>query len=199
MRSRPTETKDEAEAHDDFWSVEGDFIYRHHIEPRVQLHVPEEEPFPIPLKHIDVIRITHTNLDVLQEKRIDDNWDVDGDKTLSDSWTGFTKFTFFNEKFLPGSSWSGERPTKIQATTWPDCLWPEIWTSKKRWKQEWTLEKSKIDNARKLRGIKISLIHKTKSFKRPSETQVRISKFLWKLPCRGRWRQGDAWRIYRTL
>ena len=33
---------------------------------RVQLYVPKEESFPIPLKYIDVIRSTHT-LDVAQE------------------------------------------------------------------------------------------------------------------------------------
>ena len=41
-----------------FWSVQGDFIYRHHNEPRVQLYVPKEETFPIPLKSIDVARAT---------------------------------------------------------------------------------------------------------------------------------------------
>ena len=30
------ETKDDAETQEDFWSNQGDFIYRHHIEPRVQ-------------------------------------------------------------------------------------------------------------------------------------------------------------------
>ena len=94
---RPQETKDDAEIQEDFWSFQGDFIYRHHIEPRVQLYVPKEESFPIPLKHIDVIRSTHTDLDVAQEKRIDDNWNVDRDGNLSDSWTGFTRFTLLNE------------------------------------------------------------------------------------------------------
>ena len=56
--------------------MEGDFTYRHHVQPRVQLYVPEEESFPLPLKYIDVTR-THTNLDVLQECRIDDHWNVD--------------------------------------------------------------------------------------------------------------------------
>ena len=55
----------------DFWSIHGDFIYRHHTEPRVQLCVPKEETFPCPLKHIDVTRATETNVDMLQEKRID--------------------------------------------------------------------------------------------------------------------------------
>ena len=45
-RSQPIETKDDAEARNDFWSIEGDFIYRHHIEPRVQHYVPKEENIP---------------------------------------------------------------------------------------------------------------------------------------------------------
>ena len=50
--------------------MEGDFIYRRHVEPRVQLDVPKAETFPIPLKYIDVTRTTYTNLDVMQESRI---------------------------------------------------------------------------------------------------------------------------------
>ena len=91
------ETNDDAEARKDFWSIQGDFIYRHHIEPRVQLFVPKET-FPIPLKYIDVTRATHTNLDVLQEKRIDCFWNVDANRSLSDSWKGFTKFTLLKEE-----------------------------------------------------------------------------------------------------
>ena len=43
--------QDGAEALNDFWSIQSDFICRHHIEPRVQLHVPKEETFPKPLKY----------------------------------------------------------------------------------------------------------------------------------------------------
>ena len=63
---------DAGEAINDFWSMSGNFIYRHHVEPRVKLYSPREESFPIPLKYIDVSRTTHTNLDVKQEKRIDE-------------------------------------------------------------------------------------------------------------------------------
>ena len=63
---------DTGEAINDFWSMSGNFIYRHHLEPRVKLYSPREESFPIPLKYIDVSRTTHTNLDVKPEKRIDD-------------------------------------------------------------------------------------------------------------------------------
>ena len=38
-----------------------------------------------------------TDLDVAQEKRVDDRWNVDGNRNLSDSWTGFTRFTLLNE------------------------------------------------------------------------------------------------------
>ena len=61
---------DAGKAIDDFWSMSGNFLYRHHVEPRVKLYSPREESFPIPLKYIDVTRTTHTNLDVKQEKRI---------------------------------------------------------------------------------------------------------------------------------
>ena len=69
---------DAGEAINDFWSMSGNFMYRHHVEPRVKLYSPREESFPIPLKYIDVSRTTHKNLDVMQESRIDDYWNIDG-------------------------------------------------------------------------------------------------------------------------
>ena len=80
----------DGEAKSDSWSISGDIIYRHHVEPRVILYVPTEESFPIPLRNIDVARTTDTTLDVMSEKNIDDYWNVDGDRELSDAWTGFT-------------------------------------------------------------------------------------------------------------
>ena len=35
---QPEETKDDAETQQDFWSNQGDFIYRRHFEPRVRLY-----------------------------------------------------------------------------------------------------------------------------------------------------------------
>ena len=46
----------------DFWSISGNFTYRHYVEPRVKLYRPREESFPVPRKYIDVTRATHTNL-----------------------------------------------------------------------------------------------------------------------------------------
>ena len=73
--------------------MQDDFIYRHHVELWVQLYVPEEETFPIPLKDTDVTKSTHTDLDVMQVKRSDDHWNVDANRNVSDSCTGSTKFT----------------------------------------------------------------------------------------------------------
>ena len=118
---------DAGDARNDFWSMSGNFIYRHHVEPRVKLYSPREKSFPIPLKHIDVSRTTHTNLDVMQESRIDHYWNVDGSRDLSDPWTGFTQFTFLEEESPDGYIWSGRRLKRKQFTSRPDHLWPELW------------------------------------------------------------------------
>ena len=142
---------DAGEAIIDFWSMSGNFKNRHHVEPRVKLYSPREESFSIPLKYIDVSRTPHTNLDVKQEKRIDDYWNIDGSRDLSDPWTRFTQFTLLEEK-------APVRLTRKQLTSRPDHLWPELWKSmgkhaKLKEKQVWSNEKLHLENARKLRGI----------------------------------------------
>ena len=61
----------------------------------------------------------------------------------------------YHEKPPDGYMWSGERLTKRQATSRPDHLWPQLWTklAELREKQKWPIEKPKLDNARRLRGI----------------------------------------------
>ena len=135
---------DAGEAINDFWSMSGSFIFRHHVEPRVKLYSPREESFPIPLKYIDVSRTTHTNLDVKQEKRIDDYWNIDGSRDLTGLWTGFTQFTLLEEKPPEGFMWSGGRLTRKQLTSRPDHLWPELWKS--MGKQANLKEKQKCSN-----------------------------------------------------
>ena len=135
--------------------MSGSFIYRHHVEPRVKHYSPTEESVPIPLKYIDVSR---TNLDVKKERRNDDNWNIDGSRDLSDSWTGFTQFTLLSEKPPSGYFRSGERLTRQQLTSRPDHLWPELWAKlgrnvKLKERHKWSDEKPKLDNARRLRGI----------------------------------------------
>ena len=144
---------DDRDTRNDFWSIEGNYIYRHHLEPRVRLYVSKEESFPIPLRYIDVTRRTLTTLDVLQESRTE-YWNIDGDRNLSEPETGFTQFTTLNEKPADGFMWSGERLTKIQATTRPDHLWL-FWSgvskaAQRKEMQQWAIENPKLDNARKV-------------------------------------------------
>ena len=62
-------------------------------------YVPRDQTLPAPLKHIQT-RPTFSNLDVLQEEPIDDCWNVDSNRCLSDSWTSR-----------------------------PENLWPEVWST----------------------------------------------------------------------
>ena len=94
----------------------------------------------------------------MMEKHIEDFWNVDGERELSDAWTGFTRFIFLNERPPDGYTGSGERLTRKQNTSRPDDIWPDKWTrmfdaAKKKTKQKWAIEKPKLHNARQLRGI----------------------------------------------
>ena len=134
---------DAGEAINDFWSMSGNFIFRHHVEPRVKLYSPREESFPIPLKYIDVSRTTRTNLDVKQKRRIMTIGTIDGSRDLSAYWTGFTQFTLWSEKHPDKHMWSGWRLTRKQLTSRPDYLWPELWekmgkNAKLKERQKWS-------------------------------------------------------------
>ena len=92
------------------------------------------------------------------EKHIEDYWNVNGEKELSDAWTGFTRFILLNERPPDGYTWSGKRLTRKQNTSRPYDIWPDMWTSmsdasKKKAKQGWAIEKPILDNGRRLRGI----------------------------------------------
>ena len=131
------------------------FIWRHHVEPRVKLYVPREASFPIPRKYIDVTRTTNTTSDMMSEKQIEDYWNVDGDRELSDAWTGFTRFTFLNEKNTGWIYMLRFETDKKQTTSRPDTVWPEMWkhmsdTSKRKEKQKWAIEKPKLDKCQKI-------------------------------------------------
>ena len=132
-----------------------------HVGPRVDLYSPREESFPTPLKYIDVSRTTHTNLDVKQEKHIDDYWNIDGSRDLSDTWTGFTQFTPLEEKPPEGYMWSGWRLTRKQLGRMKSSIW----------RMDENCEGS------------MSLTLRTRNSKKPSRTHVRSWQHLWLLLC----------------
>ena len=98
---------DPAPALQDEWSVRGDYIVRVHNVPRISLFVPTEAlaPPPIPIDRIDVMRVTTTNSDNVDEMRIEDVWDgkSPGDhRPLSCRWKGETRFERIPENAKPG-------------------------------------------------------------------------------------------------
>ena len=69
-----------------------------------------------------------------------------------------TIYYLLKERPPDGFTLSGERPTRKQTTSRPDNVWPDLWkhmsdASKRKAKQKWAIEKPKLDNARKSRGI----------------------------------------------
>ena len=172
-------TRDDEEAKSDFWAITGEFICRHHVEPRVKLYVPREESFPIPLKYIDVTRTKYTSLDVLLEKNIEDYWNVDEEKELSDAWTSFTRFILLNERPPDAYTWSGVRLTRKQTNSRPDDVWPDMWkhmsdAAKKKAKQKWAIEKPKLDKARQL--IERNILQRTKRRRIQAHNESRSEK-----------------------
>ena len=47
----------------DFWTINESCVVRVHREPRTKLFVPDAADFPIPVKYVDVLRTTWTDLD----------------------------------------------------------------------------------------------------------------------------------------
>ena len=178
------------EAMNDFWSMSGSFIYRHHVEPRVALYSPREESFPVPLKYIDVTRTTHTNLDVKQERRIDVYWYFDGSRDLSDSWTCFTQFTLLEEHFQtdmcgPGWDWRESSWHPGQIIYGQNSGRKKGKNAKLKERQKWSHEQPQLDSARRLRGIFFTEL-RTRNSKKPSRMLARNWKHQWLPLCLAR-------------
>ena len=150
---------DAGEAMNDFWSMSGSFIYRHHVEPRVKLYSPREESFPIPLKYIDVTRQLLIRIWMLSKRSA---LMIIGTLMALETCLilGQVSHNLLHsiEKALDGYMWSGGRLTRKQLTSRPDHLWPELWKSmekhaKLKVKQKWSNEKLHLEKTRKLRGI----------------------------------------------
>ena len=136
---------DAGEAINDFWSMSGSFIYRHHVEPRVKLYSPREELLIriwMPSRRSAlVIIVTLMALETcLILGQVSHN------------------LLYLMKKILTEKCGPGKRLTRKQLTSRPDHLWPELWKSmgkhaKLKEKQKWSEEKIHLENARKLRGI----------------------------------------------
>ena len=159
----------------------GDFIYRRHTEPRVHLYVPKEESFPIPLKYIDATRTTQ-----------DDYWNVDVDRHLKDSRAGCTKCTWFQLRNLQDICGPGGALHKFKQL--PDLTFSGLRfglacqkAARKKEIQEWAIEKPKLDNARKLRGIYFIDPEDGEYKDTIKNAKEKVGGYRWKLLCFTSW------------
>ena len=95
--------------------------------PKTKLCVPKDD-FPIFVNYMDVQRQTKTSLDVLHVATIDDFWNMDGEKSLSELEIGVTRFALLNENPPEGHAWVKCRLTKKQVTSRVGHNWPEEWS-----------------------------------------------------------------------
>ena len=88
--------------------------------------------------------------------------------------------------------WPGERLRKVHTAARRDHVWPEAWinlssAAQKREKQEWAVEKPKLDNARRMTGIyfvdPVGKEHE-EDHQGPSRMQEEGWKCIWKRSCR---------------
>ena len=70
----------------------------------------------------------HTDLETQAEAEVEDLWTDEGARQLSDSWRGKTVFAILRPPAPPGYKYVAGRLTKVQQTSRPDHLWPEIWS-----------------------------------------------------------------------
>ena len=135
-------------------------LVRVHRTPRLKLFIPDEvseDPPPIPVDDIDVCRVTKTNSEMQNEKRIDDVWfGPDKDRSLSGLWTGETIFDPIPPPCEPGYMWCSGRKTRIQQTQRPPNVRREVWevmSSKKRRiaKELWVVKAAELEEARNVR------------------------------------------------
>ena len=83
--------------------------------PREQLFAPKESSFSMSLNYFDIVSQTKTILDTLEGSRIDDPWNIDGNRVLSDSWSRSSIFRVLNKRPLRGDSSVHVRLTNISS------------------------------------------------------------------------------------
>ena len=119
------------------------------------MFVPTEEDCPLPLKYLDILRKTETDLEAYAQREIDDFWtDDNASRELTDAWTGRVKFTILRPTPPAGKEWQDGRLTRVQATTRPESVWVETWESmskkgRKKAIEQWKEEKPRRDSERR--------------------------------------------------
>ena len=114
------------------------------------------------------MRLTRTNLDFAEEKRIEDYWlgQEVNDRELSGEWLGSTLYYFLRPRPPPGWYWSegGRLTQRTKPSSKPDEVWVEEWRGSKSRKDKlrkyWDEERPRRDALRKDRKS-VSYTHLT--------------------------------------
>ena len=128
---------------------------------------------------------THPTLDVLLESRIDDYWNVDGDRMLPVPWTAFTQFTISNDKT---SRWLLVVRREIDESSSP-ILHDQKFGQRcrkvlnKKIEGNWAIEKRQIDNARQLTGIYYMDLDDMEFKDTMKNARKKVGKCRWHPPC----------------
>ena len=104
----------------------------------------------IPLKYLDVVRRTDATVDVLLESRIDNCWNVDGDRELPGRGPVSPSSHYWTQS--PGGDQQKVRqhpgPIIMARSV---VMYVEMISTRRR--RHWAVEKQKLDNARKLIAV----------------------------------------------
>ena len=114
---------------EDYWTLTSDVLVIHHMKPRLKLFTPSDENCPIPLRYLDVRRLTTTNLESAHETFIEDFWYDEplSDRKLSGWWIGKTRINLLRPLLEPGWEWQGSRLTRKMETSRPPHIHVEEW------------------------------------------------------------------------
>ena len=86
-----------------------------------KLSVPKDD-FPIPLNCMDVQRLTKSSKMYFERRPIADYWHMDGDRSMSETWIGVTRFALLSKNPPGGYMWVQGRLTNKEVTTRPGII-----------------------------------------------------------------------------
>ena len=118
-----------------------------------------ESDCPIPLKYLDVHRVTTTDLESQTERDIEDCWmETNAERDLSAPWLGRTSFLLLRPPPKKGHEYVKGRLTRKQKTSRPGNVYTEVWSSlspgdQKKARALWPALRKTLEAARKKRGI----------------------------------------------
>ena len=132
--------------------IEENLLQQNNLDRNILVRLNKEYAELKPLvEKITIYKQCIKNIKDLEELKNDTDVHIrnEADKELSGQWAGKTYIKIMRPEPPPGKKWVLGRLTRIQKTTRPDSVWPELWTSfsPKEKKKETTTEKTQDERA----------------------------------------------------